>query len=101
MIKERKCTVCGKWTDGSKTHCEHCGALTDPALVAERNKEERDADRQASKLKNESKTARKLRALKKSDKVFHRIIFYIADTIFTIYMAILSFIVWLIAFITG
>lgn len=101
MVNERKCTHCGKWTDGSKTHCEHCGGLTDPTLVAEEKKKARDAERVADKLKNESKAMKKLRALKDSDKLINRIIFAIADTVFTIYMAILSFIVWLIALITA
>lgn len=101
MVNERKCPACGKWTDGHKTHCIHCGALTDPVLIAEERSKERAEDRRADELKNESKTVKKLKALKKSDKVFHRIIYYIADTIFTIYMGILSFIVWLIALITG
>lgn len=101
MVNERKCPACGKWTNGHKTHCTHCGNLTDPVLIAKENRKERDEERKAYKLENEPKAIKKLKALKKSDKILHRIIFYIADTIFTIYMGILSFIVWLIALITG
>ncbi|NEN22503.1 hypothetical protein G3O08_03170 [Cryomorpha ignava] len=101
MVNERKCPACAKWTDGHKTHCTHCGALTDPALIAEEIRKEREEEREAYMFINESKAIKKLKGLKESDKTFHRIIFYIADTLFTIYMAILSFIVWLIALVSG
>lgn len=101
MLNERKCPACDKWTDGQKTHCTHCGVLTDPVLIAEEIKKEREEEKRLYKVENESKTAKKLKALKKSDKILHRIIFYIADTLFTIYMGILSLIVWIIALITG
>lgn len=101
MANERKCPACGEWTNGHITHCTQCGALTDPTLIAEESRNEREKDRRADKLRNESKTAKRFRALKGSDKLIHRIIFFIANTLFTIYMGILSFVVWLIALITG
>jgi len=101
MVNERKCPACGEWTNGLITHCTYCGAPTDPSLIAQESRNEREKVRRAEKLRNESKTVKKLRALKGSDKPIHRLIFFIANTLFTIYMGILSFVVWLIALITG
>jgi len=101
MVNERKCQACEKWTDGSKTHCTHCGALTDPVLLAEEKRKIEQKKKHAYQLENESKASKKLRALKHSEKPIYKVIYLIANTIFTIYMAILSFLVWLIALISG
>ena len=101
MVNERKCHACGKWTDGNKTHCEHCNALTDPVLIAKEKSLARQKKHRAQELAKESKTVKKFKAFKDSDKLRHRIVYVIFDTVFTIYMAILSFIVWLIAMITA
>ena len=101
MVKERKCHACGKWTDGNKTHCIHCNALTDPVRIAKEKAVARQKKHRDHELATESKTVKKFKALKHSEKLRHRILYGIFDTIFTIYMGILSFIVWIIAMITA
>lgn len=101
MLNERKCIACGKWTDSTKTHCTHCNALTDPELIAEQRRIQDKKERTAHMLANESKVARKIKNLQESSNPFYRLLFAIGNILFTIYMAILSFIVWLIALISG
>lgn len=101
MVNERKCHACGKWTDGNKTHCIHCNALTDPALIAKEKSTARQKEHREQELAKESKTVKKFKALKHSEKLFHRVVYAIFDVIFTIYMGILSFIVWFIAMLTA
>jgi|SRR5690554_54731 len=101
MVNERKCHACGKWTDGNKTHCIHCNALTDPVLIAEQKSLARQKKHREQELAKESKAVKKFKSFKDSEKLHRRIVYTIFDTIFTIYMAILSFIVWLIAMITA
>lgn len=101
MLNERKCVVCGKWTDSTKTHCTHCNALTEPALIAEQKRILEVKERKARELANESKAAKIIRTLKTSKNPFYRAVFVFLNIIFSIYMAILSFIVWLIALISG
>lgn len=101
MVNERKCQACGKWTDGNKTHCIHCNALTDPVILAKEKSIARQKKHRDQELAKESKTVKKFKALKHSEKLGHRILYGIFDTIFTIYMGILSFIVWLIAMLTA
>lgn len=101
MKSERKCHACGKWTSGDKTHCDFCNALIDPELIAIQKSEEREKIFEEEAKEKESKTVKKIKALKQSEKLSHRIMYYIFDTIFTIYMAILTFLVWLIALITA
>lgn len=101
MLNERKCPACGRWTDSNQTHCTHCGALSDPDLIAEKNRMANDKLRKANELANESKAFKKIRELQTSKNPFLKAIFFIGNIFFTIYMAILSFIVWIIALISG
>lgn len=101
MRSERKCHACGKWTSGDKTHCEFCNALTDPGLIAIQKSRARERDFLKKEAARESATVKKIKALKASPKPIHRFLYFIFDTIFTIYMAILTFLVWLIALITA
>lgn len=101
MINEKKCHACGKWTDGSLKHCAFCGAAIDPALIAEERRKARAEASRKEQLENESRFERYLRELEESEKPHHKILFGILSTLFNIYMAILSFFIWLIALISG
>jgi uncharacterized membrane protein len=101
MINQKKCPKCGKWTDGDRTHCVFCDALIDPVLVAKERKRVRDEEARERRLLEETKFEKYLRNLQESDKPIHKIGFKILNTVFTIYMAILSFFIWLIALISG
>lgn len=101
MRNEKKCHQCGKWTDGSQTHCEFCGALIDPFIIAREKKQKRDEAAKQKQLAEEGRFEKFLRELEESDKPFHRFSFSILNTLFNIYMAILSFFIWLIAIASG
>lgn len=101
MINEKKCHVCGKWTDGSKKQCVFCGAPIDAALIAQERKKIKDAEDSKKRLAEENRFERYLRKLQESERTGHKILFGILNAIFTVYMGILSFFIWLIALISG
>jgi len=101
MLNEKKCPVCGKWTDGSKMRCVFCGAPIDATLIAEERKKIRDAEASKKRLAEENRFERYLRELQESEKRGHKILFAVLNAVFTVYMAILSFFIWLIALISG
>lgn len=100
-MNEKKCPACGKWTSGEHERCAFCGAAIDAELIAKERKKVRDDKARKDKLENESRFERYLRELEESDKTHHKVIFGILKTIFNIYMAVLSFFIWLIAFLSG
>ncbi len=101
MKSQKKCHQCGKWTDGTYTHCSFCDATIDPILLASEQRRKRDIEAQRKRLAEENKFERFLRKLEESEKPFHRISFNILRVVFNIYMGILSFFIWLIALISG
>lgn len=101
MRNQKKCPACGKWTDGSKQRCVFCNSLIDPQLIAERNSQQRAAKRREERIASEGRFERYLRKLKESEKPGYQLLFKILNTLFNIYMAILSFFIWLIALISG
>lgn len=101
MMNEKKCPSCGKWTDGNKTHCAFCGAPIDADLIAREQKKVRDAEEEKKRLAEENRFERYLRKLQASQKPHHKILFGILNAVFTVYMAVLSFFIWLIALISG
>jgi hypothetical protein len=102
MIKsQKKCPKCAKWTDGTQTHCSFCDATIDPILLAKEQRRLRDAEALRRRLAEENKFERFLRKLEESEKPFHKFSFSILSVIFNIYMAILSFFIWLIALASG
>ncbi|MCA1762091.1 MAG: hypothetical protein ABR574_02770 [Cryomorphaceae bacterium] len=101
MINQKKCPACGKWTDGSKQRCVFCNSLIDPQLIAEEDSRKRAEKSRQERLASESKFEKYLRKLKESDKPGYTLLFKILNTLFNIYMAVLSFFIWLIALISG
>jgi uncharacterized protein YybS (DUF2232 family) len=101
MINEKKCHACGKWTDGSLTHCAFCGSVIDPLMLAMDRKHQRLAEAKKQQLETENRFERYLRELEESEKPLNKMLFSVLSTLFSIYMAILSFFIWLIALISG
>ncbi len=99
MVNEKKCPVCNKWTDGNQPNCTHCGALIDPHQIAARNKKEREDER--IRNKTPSRFENYLEKLSESENPFAKFSFFVLRTLFNIYMAVLSFFLWLIALISG
>lgn len=99
MISEKKCPVCSEWTDGNKPNCTHCGALIDPQQIAARNKKERVDHIIRNKIP--SPFERYLEKLSESENPFAKFSFFILRGLFNIYMAVLSFFLWLIALAAG
>ncbi len=101
MLNEKKCPACGKWTDGSKSRCAFCDSLIDPTLIAAENRKKRDEETRKKELAEENRFERYLRKLQYSDKWYHKLFFGILNVFFNIYMAILSFFIWLITIVSG
>jgi ribosomal protein S4 len=75
--------------------------LLDPVLIAKARREKRKRDEWARKLATENRFERYLRELEGSPKQHHRALFAVLRVVFTVYMAILSFFIWLVAFLSG
>ena len=101
MINQKKCEACGKWTKGDRKRCVYCDALIDPVLIAEEKRVQRKALERERRLLNESKLEKYLRRLQESDKPLNKFVFKFLNIVFTIYMGILSFFIWLIALISS
>lgn len=101
MANQRKCHNCGKWIDLAQDYCQFCDATLDPTLRAKEEKAEKDRIAREEKLLTESWVEKKLRKLQESDKPIHQFLYQVLNVVFTIYMGILSFFIWLIALISG
>ncbi|MCH2213999.1 MAG: hypothetical protein MK086_02400 [Flavobacteriales bacterium] len=101
MSNQRKCHECGKWTEVRETHCVFCDATLDPLLRAREEKIEREKKIREERLLRETRFEKYLRTLQESEKSYHQITFQVLNVVFTIYMGILSFFIWLIALISG
>ena len=101
MIHQKKCHECANWTDGSLQRCAFCNAIIDPILIAEAEQIEKQRILRENAIKSESKLNRFLRKFQESDNPFNKVLFKIFQIVFNIYMAILSFFIWLIALISG
>lgn len=82
-------------------HCSFCGATIDPLLLAREQRRKRDEDARRKRIESETRFERFLRNFEESDRPYHRFFFKLLSTVFNIYMAILSFFIWLIALISG
>lgn len=101
MKNQKKCPACGKWTDGAKDTCIFCDSLINPILILQAENKRKAEQKKKDKIANENRFERYLRKLEESEKPSHIFLFKVLKTIFTIYMAVLSFFIWLIALISG
>lgn len=101
MKNQKKCPACGKWTDGSKQRCVFCNSLIDPHLIAEKESKQRAEKQKQERIASEGRFEKYLRKLQESEKPGYQLLFKVLNTLFNIYMAVLSFFIWLIALISG
>lgn len=95
---ERKCAKCKEWdTIGSLT-CPHCGYPLAPELIIKKSFEER---KKKAEEKPPSSLELFLSSIKNSESLIVRIIYRVLRTVWVIYMAILSFFLWLVAISPG
>jgi len=95
---ERKCPECGKWTDGSLTHCNYCNGLIDPSKIIERDAaayENEWLSNQKSKLDLFAKR------IKEHKNPLVKGAFYTVYGLWLVYMGILTAILYIIAFLPG
>lgn len=100
-LNQRKCPACGKWTPSNESTCAFCGQLLDYRELRKREIEAERTKRRDEAIARETPFERRLRLLEESDKLHHRILVRIGRAAFTVYMGIVSFFIWLIAFISG
>ncbi len=95
---ERKCRNCKEWDRDGNVICQHCGHPLAPDLIIEKNSEER---KKKAEEKPPSSLEIFLNSIKNSENILVRIIYRVLRTVWVIYMAILSFFLWLIAISPG
>ncbi len=90
-LNERKCDKCGKWSDGEKYFCNHCGVLMDEERLEEEKK------------RHESQEGLAVALIKiyPTDHIIVKGIKHIIRIGQIIYFAILTFILWVVAFMSG
>ena len=101
VSKEIKCGTCGKWTDGEKSHCKHCGSLVDFKLIDIKERAVRKDAAKQKRLLNQSKFEKLLIKLENSQKPFYRFLFQVLNVVWIIYSALIAFVIWFTAIFSG
>ena len=91
LLNETKCIACKKWTNGSKTHCQHCNSILETTKL-ENERQERHENYIIDIM---------LIKIKPTDHIIVVGIKKVLQAIQIVYMAILSFILWIIAMLPG
>lgn len=95
MKGSKKCPHCHQWSEWNQDktdRCEHCGALLAPEVV------EREEKRDKKKKEEEDGWVFNVQP---NDSPFKVLLKKVGKVGYVIFMAIVSFIVWLIAFLPG
>lgn len=100
-MNQRKCAKCGTWNATNQLNCSKCDQLIDPKELASAEFETKKKELEVIRLSKETRLEKWFIKFKHSESPFHRIIYLIGSTILTIYMAFMSFFIWLIALISG
>lgn len=100
-LNQRKCHACGTWNDANTTHCSNCGELIDPTMRRAKARAHSLEQHREKRGAKESKTEKWIRKMRQSPNPFARGFAYVLSMAFSVYMAVLSFFIWLIAFFSG
>jgi len=98
LSSSRKCPTCGQWSEWNQNpsdRCRHCGNVLDPQAVKARKKRQEDEFRQKDQLNIT------LIEIYPYDSAFTRFWKRIVQAFQISLMAIISFIIWLIALLAG
>jgi hypothetical protein len=100
-MNQRKCPICGKWNGVNELTCSECNAVIDPKILAVEELEIIQKELELERLAKQTKLEKWYTKFKHSESPLHQLIYFIGSTIVTIYMAFISFFIWLIALISG
>jgi methionyl-tRNA synthetase len=92
---QKKCPHCGNWSEWNQhidDTCDHCGKNLSPVEV------KRDKVRKDEKKKNEEEW---MFYIKESDTSLVKFFKKVGNGFYTVFMAIMTFILWLIAALPG
>lgn len=94
-MSQKKCSNCGKWSSWSNSvedRCEHCNELLSPSEYERKQKIKQEKERQEKNwmFYIDPDDSGIVKFFKKSGNVFY-----------TVFMAIMTFIMWLIAALPG
>ncbi|MGB1000395.1 MAG: hypothetical protein ACPGVE_08690 [Flavobacteriales bacterium] len=100
-MNEIKCNACKNWTDGAKNNCSFCGNLVNPKEI--KKIEQLTKAEQLKKQKEEKMSAfeKWIEQQEKSKKWHVKILVRLVKIVWVMYMALLSFIIWFIAWLAG
>lgn len=87
---QKKCDRCGKWSDGNKYACEHCGEIMEEELLDAKVKREKETKFDIAWVKIDPNEPFLVRAFKR-----------VVLTVQFIYFSFLSFFISLIAFLSS
>ena len=98
MIKERKCPSCNHWNKGDFTHCENCNSLLDKNEIL---RKEREKIYGKPKLEKPGWLENYLEKTKDTTNPFVKVARFTLNVGWIIYMAFITFIVWLAVGFSG
>jgi hypothetical protein len=98
MVKERKCPSCNHWNKGVSTHCEKCYSLLDKNEIL---REEREKIYGKPKLEKPGWLENYLEKTKDTTNPFVKVARFALNVGWIIYMAFITFIVWLAVGFSG
>ncbi len=87
---QKKCDVCGKWTDGNKYVCGHCGEIMEEQHLKAESKREQQSILDMAWV-----------TIQPTDHFLVKGIKRVILTVQVVYFGILSFFIWLIAFLSS
>lgn len=94
-MSQKKCPNCGEWsiwTNNYEDRCEHCGEILSPVDLARQQKKE------VENIKNEKSG---MFYINPEDSGIKRFFKNSGNVFYTVFMAIMTFIMWLIAALPG
>ena len=94
LRSRKKCPECGAWNDTQIVSCDECSYSFD------RSKEGRKRERDA-RFHKQSRFTRWLASIEHSEKRYIRVAYRTLYTAWVIYMGIVAFFAWLIAWFAG
>lgn len=95
---QRKCSSCGTWNTDGELKCKECGATLD----VQQKLQEEHAERERKRIElPRTKFDLFVERISNSKNPFIKVAYVFVKTVWFIYWAILSFILWLVAATPG
>ncbi|MFT4679403.1 MAG: hypothetical protein ACI9RU_001352 [Litorivivens sp.] len=95
---QRKCSKCAAWNTDGEQYCHSCGAPLTADLIIKAGHEERRIQRQ---LRPSTKFENFVKKVKTSPNPLVRGTYFLVYGVWIVYIGILSFFLWLIAWMPG